>query len=141
MSVYLSASTTAQAGLGICVSARLTCVSVCLSALSTGGFACMCGAALSGAISHSISISVIVFELTGQITYVLPILTSVLVANALSRHLQPSFFDSNIKAKKITVLPKMVLSKIPGGQSQWEESGKIFVIFFSFLNVSLLGAK
>ena len=76
----------------------------------------MCGAALTGAITHSISISVIVFELTGQITYVLPILISVLVANALARHLQPSFFDSNIKAKKITVLPKMVLSKIPGGQ-------------------------
>ena len=78
----------------------------------------MCGAALTGSICHSISISVIVFELTGQITYALPILTAVLVANALSRHLQPSFFDSNIKAKRITVLPKMVLSKIPGGDER-----------------------
>ncbi|XP_043228054.1 uncharacterized protein LOC122384578 [Amphibalanus amphitrite] len=91
-------------------------MSVCLpNPAVISGFACMCGAALTGAITHSISISVIVFELTGQITYVLPILISVLVANALARHLQPSFFDSVIKSKKITVLPKMVLSKIPGG--------------------------
>ena len=76
----------------------------------------MCGAALCASVTHAISISVIVFELTGQITYVLPILTSVLVSNALSRHLQPSMYDSLIKVKKITVLPKMRLSNIPGGE-------------------------
>ena len=85
----------------------------------------MCGAALTGAITHSISISVIVFELTGQITYVLPILISVLVASALARHLQPSFFDSIIKTKKITVLPKMVLSKIPGGERGAGSTGSL----------------
>ena len=76
----------------------------------------MCGAALCASVTHAISISVIVFELTGQITYVLPILTSVLVSNALSRHLQPSMYDSLIKVKNITVLPKMRLSNIPGGE-------------------------
>ncbi|XP_043214203.1 uncharacterized protein LOC122377821 isoform X2 [Amphibalanus amphitrite] len=89
---------------------------VCLPNLAIpSAFACMCGAALCASVTHAISISVIVFELTGQITYVLPILTSVLVSNALSRHLQPSMYDSLIKVKKITVLPKMRLSNIPGG--------------------------
>ncbi|PIK54875.1 putative chloride channel protein 2 [Apostichopus japonicus] len=62
-------------------------------------------AALSGSVTHTISTSVIVFELTGQITHILPVMIAVLIANAISQLLQPSFYDSIIKIKKLPYLP------------------------------------
>ena len=43
-------------------------------------------AALSGAATHTISTSVIVFELTGQITHILPVMVMSLFVIAKRRH-------------------------------------------------------
>ena len=44
--------------------------------ISPGGYAVVGAAAMAGATTHTISTSVIVFELTGQITHILPVMAS-----------------------------------------------------------------
>lgn len=41
-----------------------------------GGYATVGAAAFSGAVTHTISVSVIVFEMTGQVTHIIPIMVS-----------------------------------------------------------------
>ena len=60
--------------------------------------------------THTISISVIVFEMTGQITHAIPILIAVLVANAIAGRLGPSCYDSVILIKKLPYLPDIIPS-------------------------------
>jgi len=62
---------------------------------------------MAGAVTHTISTSVIVFELTGQITHILPVMIAVLIANAISSLLQPSFYDSIILIKELPYLPDL----------------------------------
>ena len=62
-----------------------------------GGYAVVGAAALAGAVTHTISTSVIIFELTGQITHILPVIVAVLIANAVMQPLQPSIYDSIIE--------------------------------------------
>ncbi|CAC5376911.1 CLCN2 [Mytilus coruscus] len=76
-----------------------------------GGYAITGAASLAGSVTRTISTSVIVFELTGQISHVLPVVVSVLIANAVSNKLQPSFFDSIIRLKKLPYLPDIVSAK------------------------------
>jgi chloride channel 2 len=68
-------------------------------------------AAWSGAVTHTLSTSVIVFEMTGQITHVLPVMIAVLIANAIAQLLQPSIYDSIIQIKKLPYLPDILSSK------------------------------
>ena len=75
-----------------------------------GGYATVGAAAFSGAVTHTISISVIVFELTGQITHCVPVLVAVLISNAIASFLQPSCYDSIILIKKLPYLPDIVPS-------------------------------
>lgn len=42
--------------------------------ISPGGYAVVGAAAMAGGVTHTISTSVIVFELTGQITHILPVM-------------------------------------------------------------------
>ena len=58
-----------------------------LSMICPGGYATVGAAAFTGAVTHTLSISVIVFEMTGQITHAIPILIAVLVANAIAGNL------------------------------------------------------
>ena len=44
--------------------------------ISPGGYAVVGAAAMAGGVTHTISTSVIVFELTGQITHILPVMVS-----------------------------------------------------------------
>merc|ERR1719219_2793215 len=81
-----------------------------ISFILPGGYATVGAAAFSGAITHTISISVIVFELTGQITHAVPVLVAVLVSNAIATFLQPSCYDSIILIKKLPYLPDIVPS-------------------------------
>lgn len=70
-----------------------------------GGYAVVGAAAMAGAVTHTISTSVIVFELTGQITHILPVMIAVLIANAVVQPLQPSIYDSIIEIKKLPNIP------------------------------------
>uniref|UniRef100_A0A4W3HSD3 Chloride channel protein n=1 Tax=Callorhinchus milii TaxID=7868 RepID=A0A4W3HSD3_CALMI len=72
-----------------------------------GGYAVVGAAALSGAVTHTISTSVIVFELTGQISHILPVMIAVILANAVAQSLQPSVYDSIIRIKKLPYLPEL----------------------------------
>ena len=75
-----------------------------------GGYATAGAAAFTGAVTHTISISVILFEMTGQITHIIPVLIAVLVSNAIAHLLGPSCFDSIILIKKLPYLPDILPS-------------------------------
>lgn len=75
-----------------------------------GGYAAVGAAAFSGAVTHTISVSVIVFEMTGQITHIVPIMIAVLIAVATASLLQPSIYDSIILIKRLPYLPDILPS-------------------------------
>ncbi|KAI6183896.1 hypothetical protein M3Y97_00537800 [Aphelenchoides bicaudatus] len=62
-------------------------------------------AAFCGGITHTISVAVIIFELTGQLVALLPVMISVLIANAVCSYFQPSLYDSIIRLKALPFLP------------------------------------
>lgn len=67
-------------------------------------------AAFSGAVTHTVSVGVIAFEMTGQITHIVPVMIAVLIANATAALLQPSIYDSIILIKKLPYLPDLLPS-------------------------------
>ncbi|XP_030373593.1 chloride channel protein 2 isoform X6 [Scaptodrosophila lebanonensis] len=81
-----------------------------LSPIMPGGYAVVGAAAFSGSVTHTVSVAVIVFEMTGQITHVVPVMIAVLVANAVAALLQPSIYDSIILIKKLPYLPDLLPS-------------------------------
>ena len=95
-----------------------------VSNIIPGGYATVGAAAFTGAVTHTISISVIIFEMTGQITHAIPILIAVLVANAIASLLGPSCYDSIILIKKLPYLPDI----LPSGTGVYDLSVKDFMI-------------
>lgn len=83
-----------------------------VSPVVPGGYAVVGAAAMSAAVTHTISTSVIVFELTGQITHILPVMIAVLIANAIAQWLQPSFYDSIIQIKRLPYLPDLTKTQV-----------------------------
>jgi len=81
-----------------------------ISYILPGGYATVGAAAFSGAVTHTISISVIVFEMTGQVTHCVPVLVAVIIANFVAGMLQPSCYDSIILIKKLPYLPDIIPS-------------------------------
>ncbi|KAF6039388.1 hypothetical protein EB796_002304 [Bugula neritina] len=72
------------------------------------GYAVVGAAALSGAVTRTISTSMIVFEMTGQLSHLLPAVLAVLIANAVANILQPSIYDSIIQIKRLPYLPNLL---------------------------------
>uniref|UniRef100_A0A8D2JKP8 Chloride channel protein n=1 Tax=Varanus komodoensis TaxID=61221 RepID=A0A8D2JKP8_VARKO len=64
-------------------------------------------AAFSGAVTHSLSTALLAFEMTGQISHILPVTLAVLIANAVAQKFQPSFYDGTIIVKKLPYLPRI----------------------------------
>jgi len=85
-----------------------------ISYILPGGYATVGAAAFSGAVTHTISISVIVFEMTGQVTHCVPVLVAVIIANFVAGALQPSCYDSIIMIKKLPYLPDIIPSSTGG---------------------------
>ncbi|XP_031572217.1 chloride channel protein 2-like [Actinia tenebrosa] len=83
-----------------------------VSPVVPGGYAVVGAAAMAGAVTHTISTSVIVFELTGQIVHILPVMIAVLIANAIAQWLQPSFYDSIIQIKSLPYLPDLTTTGV-----------------------------
>ncbi|KAI9564003.1 hypothetical protein GHT06_007741 [Daphnia sinensis] len=81
-----------------------------LSPILPGGYAIVGAAAFSAGLTHSISICVVISEMTGQIRHIIPVMIAVLVANAISTLLQPSLYDSIIMIKKLPYLPDIISS-------------------------------
>lgn len=78
--------------------------------MKTGGYAVVGAAAFSGAVTHTVSVGVIAFEMTGQITHIVPVMIAVLIANGIAALLQPSIYDSIILIKKLPYLPDLLPS-------------------------------
>lgn len=95
-----------------------------ISYVVPGGYATVGAAAFSGAVTHTISISVIVFEMTGQITHCIPVLIAVLIANAIASLLQPSCYDSIIMIKKLPYLPDI----LPSGSNAYNLTVEDFML-------------
>ena len=76
-----------------------------------GGYAVVGAAAFSAGVTHTVSICVVVAEMTGQIQHIIPILIAVLVSNAISSLLQPSLYESIILIKKLPYLPNIHSSR------------------------------
>ncbi|CAD5221057.1 unnamed protein product [Bursaphelenchus okinawaensis] len=65
-----------------------------------GLYAVVGAAAYTGAVTHSLSIAVIVCETTGQLSALLPVLIALMIGNAISSFLQPSIYEVIIMLKK-----------------------------------------
>lgn len=81
-----------------------------LAPIIPGGYATVGAAAFAGAVTHTISVSVIVFEMTGQVTHIIPIMIAVLISNAIATLLQPSLYDSIILIRGLPYLPDFLPS-------------------------------
>ncbi|XP_068611379.1 chloride channel protein 1 [Brachionichthys hirsutus] len=77
-----------------------------------GGYAVIGAAAMTGAVTHTVSTAVICFELTGQISHILPMMVAVILANMVAQGLQPSLYDSIIQVKKLPYLPELALGHV-----------------------------
>lgn len=82
-----------------------------MNPIMPGAYAMVGAAAFSGAVTHTLSTSVILFEMTSQITHVIPVLISVLIANGIARILTPSIYDLAIQTNKLPYLPDLLPSK------------------------------
>ncbi|GMS82205.1 hypothetical protein PENTCL1PPCAC_4380, partial [Pristionchus entomophagus] len=74
-------------------------------AIYPGIYAVVGTAAFAGAVTHTVSVLVIIFEVTGQVLFLLPVMIAVIIANAVCSYFQPSIFDSIIRMKHLPYLP------------------------------------
>ncbi|XP_026822321.1 chloride channel protein 2 isoform X1 [Rhopalosiphum maidis] len=105
-----------------------------------GGYAVVGAAAFAGAVTHSISVSVIAFEMTGQITHIVPVMIAVLISNAVAVLLQPSLYDSIILIKNLPYLPDL-LPSISGIYSVYVEDFMVRDVKYIWYNMSYRDLK
>ncbi|CAD6192279.1 unnamed protein product [Caenorhabditis auriculariae] len=77
-----------------------------------GLYAVVGAAAYTAAVTHTLSVAVIICELTGQLAPILPVLIAMLMGNAVCKFLQPSIYESIIRIKKYPYLPDLPPSRI-----------------------------
>ncbi|KAJ1358602.1 Voltage gated chloride channel [Parelaphostrongylus tenuis] len=77
-----------------------------------GLYAVVGAAAYTGAVTHSLSIAVIVCETTGQLCALLPVLIALMIGNAICSFLQPSIYESIIKIQDYPYLTDLPPSRI-----------------------------
>jgi chloride channel 2 len=106
-----------------------------IATIIPGGYATVGAAAFSGSVTHTISVSVIVFEMTGQITHIIPIMIAVLISNAIASLLAPSIYDSIILIKKLPYLPDLLPSS-SGMYSVYVEDFMVRDVKYIFNNMT-----
>ncbi|GMT31685.1 hypothetical protein PFISCL1PPCAC_22982, partial [Pristionchus fissidentatus] len=70
-----------------------------------GVYAVVGSAAFSAAVTHSVSVSVMIFEMTGQLWLIIPVMIGTIVARAVSANFTISWIDNIIKLKHLPFLP------------------------------------
>mmetsp|Transcript_22672 Transcript_22672/g.40183 ORF Transcript_22672/g.40183 Transcript_22672/m.40183 type:complete len:326 (-) Transcript_22672:348-1325(-) len=75
--------------------------------LTPGGYALVGAASFTAGATGTVSVAVIVFELTNQLSYMLPVLLSVLIGQASARQISLSIYDSLAKTKNLPTFPHM----------------------------------
>lgn len=73
----------------------------------SGIYAAVGAAALVSGTTHTISATVIIFELTGEIHYFLPMIVAVLMAYTISKSLTLSIYDSMVEIQGLPYLPSL----------------------------------
>ncbi|CDW58324.1 Chloride channel protein 2 [Trichuris trichiura] len=73
-----------------------------------GSYAVVGAAAFTGAVTQTVSTAMIIFELTGQIVHMVPVLLGVALANLIATYLYPSVYDIGIHCKKLPYLPNLL---------------------------------
>ena len=77
-----------------------------------GLYAVVGAAAYTGAVTHSLSIALIVCETTGQLCALFPVLIALMIATALCSFLQPSIYESTIKIQNYPYLVDLPPSRV-----------------------------
>uniref|UniRef100_A0A5S6QBQ2 Chloride channel protein n=1 Tax=Trichuris muris TaxID=70415 RepID=A0A5S6QBQ2_TRIMR len=76
--------------------------------VTPGSYAVVGAAAFTGAVTQTVSTAMIIFELTGQIVHMVPVLLGVALANLIATYLYPSVYDIGIQCKKLPYLPNLL---------------------------------
>lgn len=82
-------------------------VEITVGTTHIGIYAAVGAASLVCSVTHSVSIAIIVFELTGEIHYLVPMIIGVFVAYGVSSALTVSFYDSALEIKQLPYLPSL----------------------------------
>ena len=72
-----------------------------------GIYAIVGAASMASGVTHTVSIAMIIFEIIGQTSHMIPILMGVLISYAVSSSLSTSAFDQLIEIKNLPFLPTM----------------------------------
>ena len=72
--------------------------------ITAGGYAVVGAAAMAAGVTRTVSTSVIVFELTGQLSHMLPVLVAVLAACGVGNALNLSIYDTMMKLNNLQYL-------------------------------------
>lgn len=73
--------------------------------LDEGIYAIVGAASVASGVTGTLSIAMIIFEIVGQTSHMIPILTGVLLAYAVSNSLSTAAFDALIEIKNLPFLP------------------------------------
>ncbi|GMF10872.1 unnamed protein product [Phytophthora lilii] len=75
--------------------------------LSIGGYAVVGAASFTAGVTGTISIAVIVFELTGQLSYMIPVLLCVIVGRAVTRLFSLDMYETMARQKNLPQWPDL----------------------------------
>ncbi|CAH0487134.1 unnamed protein product [Peronospora farinosa] len=75
--------------------------------LSVGGYAVVGAASFTAGATGTISIAVIVFELTGQLSYMIPVLLCVIVGRAVTRSFSLDMYETMARQKNLPQWPDL----------------------------------
>jgi len=80
--------------------------------ISAGGYAVVGAAAFSAGVTRTVASGIIVFELTGQMTHLLPVLMTVLIAASVGNFFTASVYDTLLREKGLPYIPAIKNSKL-----------------------------
>lgn len=78
-----------------------------LTLLDEGMYAVIGATCVYGSVTKTISIGIIIFELTGQITLLIPVVVALMISYAFSMNLTMSVFDVLLNFKDFPFLPTL----------------------------------
>lgn len=68
-------------------------------------YALIGASAMTASVTRTLSVAMIVFEISGEITYAVPVLIGVILSYSISNMLSPSIFDVSSDKKNLPLLP------------------------------------
>lgn len=78
-----------------------------------GGYAVVGAAAFTAGVTRALSVAVVIFEVTGQLKHMMPMLSAVLVSVIVANGLNRSLYDTLIIMKELPYMPHMRRDRTP----------------------------